>query len=91
MNDRTSGSPGLQVGEVRFLTAQPLAGERAQSLAGDFARELDAAVAEAQPAVGTLRIRELVIDARGGELRDGPALRRLALAAARRILDQAPE
>ena len=91
MNEHPPPSPGLQVGEVRFLTAQPLSGEQAQALAGDFARELDAAVAEARPALGTLRIRELVIDARGGEWRDGPALRRLALAAARRILDQAPE
>lgn len=84
-------APGVHVEQLRFVTDRALSIGHAESLGTEFTRELDAALQAARPRAHRLHVNELVIEAARHRLDDRRALRQLAQAAARRILDHTPE
>lgn len=84
-------SSGLHVDQVRFVTDAALPQAQAQALGERFAAEFDTVLREQRPRARSLRIRELVIEAGARDLQDPQALRRLAQAAAQRVLARTPE
>jgi hypothetical protein len=85
-----SEGPGIHVGQLRFVTDRALSSAQAESLGAEFTRELDATLQAERPRA-RLHVGELVIESPAHRLGDRTALRQLAQAAARRILDRTPE
>lgn len=82
---------GLHVEQVRFVTDAALPQAQAQALGARFAAEFDTVLRARRPHAASLRIHELVVEAGLRELQDPQGLRRLAQAAAQRVLARTPE